>query len=86
MEGIERVAYELCQTQAEANVIYTEVHYPPHYFLPESFHRQTSNDSAAAVGSSNITIRDIVKAVNRFIIIYISFLISFSLIIIDTNW
>ena len=41
MEAIERVAYELCEMQAKEGAIYTEVHYPPHYLLPESFHTPT---------------------------------------------
>jgi len=58
LEALERLAYELCQTQVEGGVIYTEIHYAPHYFLPESFHRDAN--------SSKITLRDIVKAINRF--------------------
>ena len=38
LEAIERVAYELCEMQAREGAIYTELHYPPHYLLPESFH------------------------------------------------
>ena len=38
MDAIERVAYELCEMQAREGAIYSEVHYPPHYLLPESFH------------------------------------------------
>ena len=42
LEAIERVAYELCEMQAREGAIYSEVHYPPHYLLPESFHSEST--------------------------------------------
>ena len=57
LEAIERVAYELCEMESEAGVIYTEVHYSPHFLLPESFHLGESD--------GGITIKDVVEAVNR---------------------
>ena len=56
MDAIERVAYELCEMQAEQGVIYSELHYPPHFLLPKIIHDYKSN---------RITVRDVVQAVNR---------------------
>ena len=60
LDAIERVAYELCEMQAKEGAIYSEVHYPPHYLLPESFHSQAavsvspvSSDTAANVHRSS---------------------------------
>ena len=64
MEAIERVSYDLCQMQAEQNVIYTEVHYVPHLLLPEIFH-QEEEENAPSQRSRMITVGDIVEAVNR---------------------
>ena len=65
MKALERVAYELCQIQSEGGIIYTEVHYVPHYFMPESFH----NASAAHAKqhsryNKEISVQDIVEAIN----------------------
>ena len=56
MDAIERVAYELCEMQAEQGVIYSELHYPPHFLLPKKTNDYKSN---------RITVRDVVQAVNR---------------------
>lgn len=67
LEAIERVAYELCETQAKEGVIYSEVHYPPHFLLPENFHKK----SVASVLANPwqrveiVTTRDVVLAVSR---------------------
>ena len=45
MDAIERVAYELCEMQAREGAIYSEVHYPPHYLLPKSFHSQETTNT-----------------------------------------
>jgi len=45
LDAIERVAYELCEMQAREGAIYSEVHYPPHYLLPKSFHSQATTNT-----------------------------------------
>ena len=50
LEAIERVAYELCEMQAKEGAIYSEVHYPPHYLLPEKFHSPTPSNVQSRTG------------------------------------
>ena len=53
------MAYELCEMQAEQGVIYSELHYPPHFLL-------VRNEGGRDYESSNrITVRDVVRAVNK---------------------
>ena len=58
---MERAAFELCEMEAEAGVIYVEVHYSPHFLLAESFHRGQQPQSAG----DNPTLKEIVEAVTR---------------------
>ena len=62
MEALERVAFEMCQTQSEGGIIYTEVHYVPHYFMPESFHNSSVHSRTKQ--GDGITIENIVVAIN----------------------
>ena len=59
LNAIERAAYEICQAEAEAGVIYAEVHYTPHFYLPD---RPTTDNNAS---NSQMTVKDVVEAVNR---------------------
>ena len=53
------MAYELCEMQAEQGVIYSELHYPPHFLL-------VGNEGGRDYESSNrITVQDVVRAVNK---------------------
>ena len=69
LEAIERNAYELCETQAKEGVIYSEVHYPPHFLLPENFHKKSTTGAAVFANPWQrvqvVTTRDVVAAVNR---------------------
>jgi len=69
LEAIERTAYELCETQAKEGVIYSEVHYPPHFLLPESFHKKSTTGAAVFANPWQrvqvVTTRDVVASVNR---------------------
>lgn len=59
----------MCETQAKEGVIYSEVHYPPHFLLPENFHKKSANGAAIIANPWQrvqvVTTRDVVAAVNR---------------------
>jgi len=72
LKAIERAAYEICQAAAEAGVIYSEVHYTPHFYLPDrpaTVIRYQDNYRAyshSGVSSNKqMTVNDVVEAVNR---------------------
>jgi len=51
--------------QSEGGIIYTEVHYVPHYFMPESFHNASAGHTKQhSRYNKEISVRDIVEAIN----------------------
>ena len=70
LNAIERVAYEICQAEAEAGVIYAEVHYTPHFYLPDRptthYHYPYHYHAySRRVSNNQMTVKDVVEAVNR---------------------
>jgi len=57
LSAIERISYELCKSQSEQGVIYTEARYTPHYFLKLDGNREPIDEG--------ITLKSVIEAVNR---------------------
>lgn len=67
LKAIERIAFELCHAQAKAGVIYSEVHYTPHFYLPDrpATAIRNQNNYHTYSHKRKTTAKDVVEAVNR---------------------